>query len=395
LPRALLTQKFVRHAACPMGVRKVEFFDTTVVGFMLEVRDTGGKTYYQRYRSRHGRERQYKIGLANILTVAQARRLGRKIAAEAIMGTDPQSSREELRSIPSLSEFVRDSYLPFAKSTKRSWQTDETIFRVHILPHIGGLPMDEISGPAIAKILHAMRQKGYASGTTNRVLILLRYIFNLARKWQVPRLNANPTDGLKTEPEVHRERFLTHDETQRLLAALSVDINQTVAKAILLLLLTGARRNEITHAKWEYLDWRNRTLLVPKSKTGRPRLIALNSAAIELLSRHSRDSNSEYIFPSPVNGRPPASLHFPWQRIRARAQLCDVRLHDLRHSFASLLVNNGVSLYVVQNLLGHNNAKATQRYAHLANNTLTQAVEIAASVIERPNAAIPLFGSSL
>src|SRR6516162_10647052 len=121
----------------------------------------------------------------------------------------------------------------------------------------------------------------------------------------------------------------------------------------MLLLLTGARRNEITHAKWENLDPEKRTLLVPLSKSGKPRLIALNSAAMDILQSMPRNADSPYIFPAPTTGRPSPSLHFPWTRIRVRAGLPDLRLHDLRHSFASFLVNKGVSLYVVQGLLGH------------------------------------------
>jgi integrase len=129
------------------------------------------------------------------------------------------------------------------------------------------------------------------------------------------------------------------------------------------------------------VDWERRTLLVPISKTGRPRVIALNGQAIALLRSIPRQGNNPYIFPSPITGRPCPSLHFPWTRIKQRAILDDLRLHDLRHSFASFLVNEGVSLYVVQGLLGHTQPRTTQRYAHLAQDTLNNAAEIVANVI--------------
>ena len=326
---------------------------------MLEVRHTGGKTFYQRYRDAHGRERQFKIGAAHILTVSQARRKARMVLAEAILGRDPQQEREELRCIPRLEEFIDQSYMPYAKNVKRSWQTDETILRIHILQKFGALHLDEISNQAIADLLSRMRDQGYASGTVNRVLILLRFVFNLARKWGVPGAVENPTAGLKTAPDVCRERFLAHDEVQRLLSALETDENRVAARAIKLLLFTGARRNEVTHAKWEHLNWNRRTLLVPRAKSGRPRSIYLNSAALDLLRGIERTDGNPFIFPSPVTGRPSPSLHFPWWRIREKAGLLDVRLHDLRHSFASFLVNQGVSLYVVQGLLGHTQARTT------------------------------------
>ena len=348
---------------------------------MLEVRCSGGKTFYQRYRDAGGRERQFKIGPANVLTVAQARRKARTILAEAILGSDPQQEREELRGIPTLAEFVHDSYLPYVKSVKRSWQTDETVLRVHILQKFGAYRLDQITDQGIASLIAHMRDAGYASGTTNRVLVLLRFIFNLAKKWGVAGSIKNPTAGLKTAPDVCRERFLTHDEVRRLFSALDADENKVAACAIKLLLLTGARRNEITYAKWEYVNWERRTLLVPRAKSGRPRSIHLNSAALELLSSISRTEGNPHIFPSPVTGRPSPSLHFPWFRIRERAGLFDVRLHDLRHSFASFLVNQGVSLYVVQGLLGHTQARTTQRYAHLASDTLSDAAEMIRNVV--------------
>ncbi len=226
-----------------------------------------------------------------------------------------------------------------------------------------------------------MRDNGYASGTTNRVLILIRYAFNLGRKWKVPGMGENPTTGLNTVPDVQRERILSPEEMQRLVQSIRVDENRVAADAIMLLLLTGARRNEITQARWEEIDWSGNTLLVPVSKSGRARRIALNAPAMALLRSLRHAGGSPYIFPSPITHRPSASLHFPWHRIRCRAGLRDVRLHDLRHSFASFLVNSGVSLYVVQGLLGHANARATQRYAHLMPETLARAAEIMAGIV--------------
>jgi integrase len=381
VPRVELTASFVRGCVCPQGARRLDFFDAAVPGFMLEVRSSGGKTFYQRYRDAGGRERQFKIGSADILTVSQARRKARSVLAEAILGSDPQKVREELRRTPTLAEFIRDSYMPYAKNVKRSWQTDETILRIHILQKFGAYRLDQISDQGIAALLSHMRDQGYASGTTNRVLVLLRFIFNLAQKWGVPSLVKNPTAGLKTAPDVCRERFLTHDEARRLLLALDADENRVAAAAIKLLVFTGARRNEITHAQWDFVNWEKHTLLVPRAKSGRPRSIHLNSAAIELLRSIPRREKNPFIFPSPVTGRPSPSLHFPWFRVRDRAGLLDVRLHDLRHSFASFLVNQGVSLYVVQGLLGHTQARTTQRYAHLANDTLSDAAEVIRKIV--------------
>jgi integrase len=379
MPIAALSPAFVISASCPATRRKIDFFDRSQKGFLLEVRQSGGKTYYQRFTDGKGRERQFKIGPTDALTLSQARRKGRQVVAEVLLGADPQIRRKQQRLIPRFEQFVREQYLPFIKSSKETWKTDETILRIHILPALGRSTLDEISTQNVLQLINQLREKGYAPGTMNRVLVIIRYIFNLARKWKVPGALENPASGLSAGPDAQKNRFLTEIETHRLVRSLEQDENQIAARAILLLLLTGARRNEITHAKWTHFEPVSRTLLVPKAKSGKPRRIALNGAAISLLSSWER--KGEYIFPSPLTGRPPASLWFPWDRIRKRADLQELRLHDLRHSFASFLVNRGLSLYVVQHLLGHAHARTTERYAHLAPQTLTEAAEVVANLI--------------
>ena len=128
--------------------------------------------------------------------------------------------------------------------------------------------------------------------------------------------NENPASSIPVPPDVQRSRFLDKSEIERLIEALTKDENQVAAKAIILLLLTGARRNEVTHARWEYVDLHASTLFVPLSKTGKPRYVLLNAAAIDVLMSVPRLPGNPYVFPSPLTGRPCASLHFPWHRIR-------------------------------------------------------------------------------
>src|SRR5271167_3685826 len=214
--------------------------------------------------------------------------------------TDKKEKR--LRSIPTLNQLVRDRYLPHAKANKRSWHIDEMNLRRHVLPALGRLTLDEITSEHVSNLIEDMRGNGYAGGTTNNVLMLLCRIFNLAHKWKVPGADENPTSGLDRAPPSERQRFLTAEETDRLIASLAEDENRAAAQAIMLLLLTGARRNEITRAKWENVDWTQRVLRVPVSKSGKPRTIALNTAAMAVLKSIPRDPARRYIFPTHLIG---------------------------------------------------------------------------------------------
>jgi integrase len=346
MPTVNLTPAFVRSADCAPPHRRVDYFDTEQRGFLLEVRSSGGKTFYQRYNDTRGRLKQCKLGSADIITVEQAREKGREIVAAVLLGADPQQARVDLRAVPTLAEFVHDRYLPHVSQSKRSWKLDERNFRIHILPVLGRLRLDEITHEQVSGFVQEMRKLGSAVGTCNRALVVLQHALNLARKWKMPGAGESPTTGISAGPDVHRQRFLSPEEAQRLIAAIAVEQNRPAANAITLLMLTGARRNEVVLAKWSYVDWDRRTLLVPISKSGKPRTVALSAAAVTLLRGLKRIEGNAYIFPSDETGTPP-QVFYPFQRIRDRAKLADVRLHDLRHSFASFLVNHGVALYTL------------------------------------------------
>jgi hypothetical protein len=239
MPVVTLSAGFVRQATCVPARKKTDYFDLTQRGFLLEVRQSGGKTYYQRYTDERGRERQYKIGPAEILTLEQARRKARQVVAEALLGADPQQKRREMRAVPQLNSFVQERYLPYVRTYKSSWQTDETVLRIHILPKLGAVALDEIKTDEITDLINGMRADGYAPGTINRVIVILRYIYNLARKWKTPGSAENPAAGLSGGPDVERNRFLSEREAEALVRSINIDENQTAARAIMLLLLTG------------------------------------------------------------------------------------------------------------------------------------------------------------
>jgi integrase len=383
MPIAGLNKKFVLNATCPDRLAKIEYVDRRQEGFFVEVLRSGTKSYYQRYVDLHGRKRQIKIGRADVVPLPEARKRAMQIKVDVSLGRDPLRAAQDLRKIPTLKAFALEQYLPHIQQLKRSWKTDEVIIRRHLLPRLGAFYLDEITDRMILKVMTDMRAEGYANGTCNRPAIFLKVMLNLARQWGILAADAGPSRKIHLFDEVKRQRFLSSSEMRALMAALQVDENQLAAKAIELLLLTGARRNEVTQARWEHVDLERNTLLVPLSKSGRPRTISLNGAAAALIAGLPSRGESVWLFPSPKTGRPSPALYYPWERVRKRAGLEALRLHDLRHSYASNLVNGGVSLYVVQQLLGHTNPQTTQRYAHLEQDTLARASEIAASAVQR------------
>lgn len=349
----------------------------------MEALQSGVKTYYQRYTDLHGKQRQFRIGRVGVVPFEEARKRAIQVKADISLGRDPRHELKLVRDVPTLREFALNSYLPFVEQKKRSWKTDEVLIRRHLLPALGAVYLDDITTTLVVRMMASMRAAGFAPGTCNRPVIILRYMLNLARKWGIPRMERNPAKDVELYEEQGRERFLSQDETEALMQSIREDENRVAATAIELLLLTGARRNEVTQAKWDYVDFEKKTLFVPLSKSGKPRFIALNEPALQLLSAWKALAKNDWVFPSDRTDRPCPALFYPWDRIRKRAGLPDVRLHDLRHSYASFLVNNGVSIYVVQQLLGHTQTRTTQRYSHLDRDTLNDAAAVAGAVVRK------------
>ena len=187
-----LSAKAARDAKCPEGDAKIYYFDTQLTGFVLEVRASGGKTFYIRYRDARGVQRQFKIGTAPPLSADDARKQAQKLLTGVALGEDPAQKRDILRAVPTLEAFITDRYMPYIKGYKRSWRTDDSYLRNHILPRFGKCHLDQITKRDVIEFNHANKTSHLAIGTTNRLLILLRYIFNLAIKWDISGVSENP-----------------------------------------------------------------------------------------------------------------------------------------------------------------------------------------------------------
>jgi integrase len=378
MPITQLTSSTVASLPCPAGRGKVEYTDSGCRGLILEVRQSGGRTYYLRYTDHRGRQRQYRIGDANCVSLRDARQKANSLRGQILLGHDPREEKAVARSVPTFGAFVDQQYMPYVKSYKRSWETDWSIFKNHLIPRFAKRHMDEITRQDIIKMLADRKAEGAAPGSVNRLLIMMRYAFNLAVRWDIPGVKVNPTKGVPLlEENNKRERYLSTEEAQRLYDAVCASQNPMLRYIVPMLILTGARKREVLDARWEDFNIERRVWRIPMTKTGKARHVPLSDGAIGILTEIARVPGCAWAFANPDTGKPYVSIFSAWNTARRNAGLSDVRIHDLRHSFASLLINQGRTLYEVQHLLGHTQVKTTQRYAHLSQDTLLAAANAA------------------
>ncbi len=378
MPLIQLSRGFLDKVQCPTGKAKVDYFDMSCRGLMVEVRPTGRKAFYFRYTDFRGVQRQIKLASTDDLSIDQARKKVASIRNQIALGQDPFAVKTEAKLVPTFAQFIEEQYLPYIKSYKRSWDTDVSNLKNHLLPRFGKRHLDEITRQDIQKMHHDRRAAGAAPGSANRLLIMMRYIFNLAIKWEIAGVKANPCKGVPLMEENNKkERYLSVEEAQRLYEVVCQSENTMLKYIVPMLILTGARKREVLDAKWQDFDFSRRIWRIPMSKSGKARHVPLSDGALTLLSTMPRKPQCDWAFANPDTGKPYVSIYFAWNTARKQAGLADVRMHDLRHSFASLLINSGRTLYEVQHILGHTQVKTTQRYAHLSQDTLLAAANAA------------------
>ena len=284
MARITLTTQLVKSSQCPAEKKKIEFFDLTSKGMSLEVRASGGKTYYRRYRDSRGRIRQIKLGDERDLSLADARLLAEKVGHQVAMGEDPLEQKQIARTVPTFADFIADQYMPYVKSYKRSWDTDVSLLKNHLLPRFGKRYMDEITRQDIVKMHADRKASGAAAGSANRLLIMMRYIFNLTLKWEVPGIKTNPCKGIPLMEENNKmERYLSVEEAQRLYEAVCKSENTMLKFIVPMLILTGARKREVLDARWTDFDLSRRAWRIPITKSGKARHVPLSDGALTLL----------------------------------------------------------------------------------------------------------------
>ena len=376
---------------------EVRIWDSEVAGFVLRVFASGRRSFGLKYRV-DGRQRWFTIGdYGAPWTVEEARERARAILRDAKDGLDRQGLKEEVREAETVAEVV-ERYLVEGRLTKpnkrdSSWRNDASLLRRHVTPligkqlarnltrrHIEQLQADIVAGKSAADERTRPRGRAIVSGGPAVAAGTLRSLSAML-SWAVHQriIPNNPATGVQKMKVASRERFLTHAEAQALLDATfqltgSGAILETHAAIFRLLLFTGARKTEIAELEWREVDLDLGFLALPqhRSKTGQ-KVIPLNSAAVGEL--RGRDRSGIYVFPSTRGKGPTVGLFKSWSRVRGALGLDELRIHDLRHSFASFAAADGASLHMIGKALGHKNTSTTQRYAHLADDPVRAMAE--------------------
>jgi integrase len=383
MPMLTLSASAVAKAQCVSLKSKTDYYDTAITGFILTVFHTGAKVYSLRYVDVYGKQRQYKIGDAKSITFDKARQHAIKLRSRVVLGESPSDERQTLRQVLTFGEFVDQVYLPYVRQHRRNYDSSVSFIKKHILPRFAQLAMDVITPEMIVQAHDSLIHQGYAPATSNRLPIRMKAIYNLALRRKIAGVTSNPAQSIPLLTVNNaKERYLNNEEIQRLYDALEESHNSQLKHIVPLMLLFGCRKRELLDAKWEDVDLKRRNWYIPLSKSGKPRNIPISHAALEILHKLPRFKGCPYVIPNPQTLKPFGNLYHCWNNARKRAGLSDVRMHDLRHSFASNLVNSGHSIYVVSKLLGHTQVKTTQRYSHLSDVTLLSAVDAVGSLVK-------------
>ena len=373
----------------PIDGKDVYLWDSVLSGFGLKVTPKGRKVFLIQYRIA-GRTRRVTIGALGVVTPEQARNAAKKMLGAVAAGNDPAQAKDEQRAAVSVSSLLDVFFDEHVKTKLKPNTIDayQRTIKLHIKPKFKTQKIKDVKRSDISRLHHKMRNTPYQA---NKVLAVLSKFFNWAEKNGFRDDGSNPCHHVEKFREARRERFLSQVELANLGKALNdAELNNLaspwIVAAIRLLSLTGARLNEILTLKWEYVDFENGCIRLPDSKTGAKTIYA-NAPTLEVLSNIPKLDGNPFVICGEKQGAHLVNLQKPWRRIRKAAQLEDVRLHDLRHSFASIAVAGGMSLPMIGALLGHSQPATTARYAHLSADPLKVASDSVGNKIAQ---AMPL-----
>ena len=408
-----ITKRIV--AAVRPSDREAFLWDEELSGFGLKISPKGRKTYVIQYRvpglGRRGFARRITLGEHGVLTPDEARRLAKRELGRVAQGLDPATERAARRAAATVRElgaaYLEDVHVRRKPSTAREYKR---LWDRHVLPALGSKQVAEVSSADVRRLHRSLNETPYLA---NRLAAMLGAFFTFAQKEEARPAHDNPAHGIEFFPEKPRERFLTPAEFKRLGEALTraerdglppapehrrkpgrkenqkhrpknsnsvIPANPLAVAAVRLLALTGCRENEILSLRWDCVDFERGYLRLSDTKTGKSvRPIGQSAAAV--LQSVPRIEGNPYVLPGQKPGEHLKEIKRVWSAVRYAAKLDDLRLHDLRHSFASVPATSGESLLIVRSLLGHKRASTTERYAHLGDDPVRRAADRASEDI--------------
>ena len=378
--------KLTKRAIEALKPATKEYFiwEQELSGFGTRVFPTGRIQFVFQYR--YGRKsRRMNLGRFGALSVEQARKLAFDAIAKLYRDIDPQAEKEERRDALTVNDlavrFEEEHIAVHLKATTAKQYRRN--LKLLILPALGRSRIADVTRVDVARFHHEGRRTPYQA---NRNLEIISKMFNLAEMWGLRPDGTNPRRHIRKYSETKRERYYSSDELRAIgrtlceMEAEHIELPSAIA-AVRLLLFTGCRLNEVMTLQWQHVDLLNFALRLPESKTG-TKVVNLGQAAVAVIEQIEKIDGNPYVITGCIPKQHLSDLQPFWQRVRARAGLKDARLHDLRHTFASIAVCNGKSLPMIGKLLGHSQVQTTARYAHLARDPVIEAANDITGILE-------------
>jgi integrase len=376
-----LNDQTAKRLECIDGKHHVIFWDEKLKGFGLRVTARGARSWVVDYRC-NGKQRRKTIGSTELWGCGAARDEARIILRDASRGID-RMLRHEAPTVRDM--WHRYENRELTKLAEGTQSNVRSMWQTHVLPAIGNRTLEEVKLDDINDLHQEITDSGSAV-QANRTIDSVRHFFNLAIDWGW--IEKNPATKIHRNREYPREVYLTPEEIKRVYQALERCRNQTSAQAIQVIILTGARKSEVLNMRWDQLDLGGHIWLKPgfTTKQRRSHRVVLNGAAVTLLCKRQEKASGQYVFPG-VDGKPLKHIRRTWISVcRETGFMKDgeptVRIHDLRHSFASVLAAAGYSLKIIGDMLGHSQPQTTNRYAHLIDGVQREAADRIGAIVE-------------
>lgn len=375
MPTLRLTQQAVAEATYEGRNNSAHYLnDELVPGLAARIYPSGRKSYVIRYRTAEKRQRVLSLGDCSVLKLGDARALAREKLVDVLKGADPQAQKRAAATAKTMGDLC-DLYIErHARPRKKTWRQDEKRLGRNVRTQWANRTVVGITSQDVADLHFAIGTA--APYEANRTLEILRKMFNLAPRWGVvPSGWENPATGIERFDEKKRERWVTHEELPRLAQAIDAEDSVYVRAAFWLLLLTGSRKSELLRTRWEDVSIERRQIRVPETKNGRAHTLHLSDEAVAIVREIPRIEGNLHVFVGRREGAHLVNVDKAWRRVRERAGIPDVRLHDLRRTVGSWLAQSGNSLLLIQKALNHKSHAATLVYTRFGDDPVRRAID--------------------